>query len=64
MQSRLSLTTCFTQFDDCLILMNECMCFLNFHYIVILYINIDCVSEILCKLYEGGPSYGNCQPAV
>ena len=28
------------------------------------YINIDCVSESLCKSFQGGPSYGNFQPAV
>ena len=28
------------------------------------YINIDCVSESLYKSFEGGPSYGNFQPAV
>ena len=28
------------------------------------YINIDCISESLCKSFQGGPSYGNFQPAV
>ena len=28
------------------------------------YINMDCVSESLCKSFAGGPSYGNYQPAV
>ena len=28
------------------------------------YINIDCVSESLCKSFQGGPSYGNFQPEV
>ena len=28
------------------------------------YINTDCVSESLCKSFQGGPSYGNFQPAV
>ena len=27
-------------------------------------IYVDCVSESLCKSFEGGPSYGNYQPAV
>ena len=30
--------------------------FCNFHY--------ECASESLYKSYEGGPSYGNYQPAV
>ena len=28
------------------------------------YINIDCVSENLCKSYESGLSYGNYQPTL
>ena len=28
------------------------------------YINIDCVTESLCKSFAGGPSYGRNQPAV
>ena len=28
------------------------------------YIDIDCISESLCKSFQGGPSYGNFQPAV
>ena len=28
------------------------------------YINIDCISESLCKSFHGGPSYGNFQPSV
>ena len=28
------------------------------------YINIDCVSESLCKSFVGGPSYGNYQSVV
>ena len=28
------------------------------------YINTDCVSDILCKSFEGGPSYDNYQPMV
>ena len=28
------------------------------------YINIDCISESLCKSFQGGPTYDNFQPAV
>ena len=28
------------------------------------YINIDFISESLCKSFQGGPTYGNFQPAV